>query len=350
MTFVSSVFWLRSADDSGSRWDFVWMCWSVVRQEDVVICLSAFLIRSVCIYMVAGVWPKEGLDLDNSLWYLAGRVQPPYFWGCVTANDGGCILFFPGSSSTLVLLSGLKSWSWTVLVEPAPLASFCSVFSMFSVFFHILKQYRAGFAITSRNLKNLLVSVFLLECHHWSDCDVFGCLQMLLALDLLCDVSLLLWAVFLSFVTSARWSTMLCVVGGTSDSGVGARTISMPSSSKCCRRLSAQQLGVSSMASVMDLLEACSSVVVGVSLVESAFQQLFLLHLSIEVWIFVLSPFLRCYDVCWAFESKSCHCLGMYSISVGNDIMLFDIFLSSFCIGLSSIFLMSSSGDVRGGS
>ena len=83
--------------------------------------------------MIAGVGPQEVLDLDDQLWYLSGRVQPPYSWGCVTANDTGCVCFFPGSSSTLVLLFGLNSWSGTVLVEPAPLASFCSVFSIFPV-------------------------------------------------------------------------------------------------------------------------------------------------------------------------------------------------------------------------
>ena len=39
--------------------------------------------------------------------------------------------------------------------------------------------------------------------------------------------------------------------------------------------------------------------------------------------------------------------MGMYSSSVSNDVMLFDIFLSSFCIGLSSILFMSSSDGVR---
>ena len=39
--------------------------------------------------------------------------------------------------------------------------------------------------------------------------------------------------------------------------------------------------------------------------------------------------------------------LGMYSSFVGKDVMLFDIFLSSLCIGLSRNFLMSSSDDVR---
>ena len=44
-------------------------------------------------------------------------------------------------------------------------------------------------------------------------------------------------------------------------------------------------------ASVMGILVACSSVVVDASVVLSAFQRLCWLHLSIGVWLFVLSPF-----------------------------------------------------------
>ena len=39
--------------------------------------------------------------------------------------------------------------------------------------------------------------------------------------------------------------------------------------------------------------------------------------------------------------------LGMYSSSIGNDDMLFEIFCKSFRIGLSNILLMSSSDAVR---
>ena len=42
--------------------------------------------------------------------------------------------------------------------------------------------------------------------------------------------------------------------------------------------------------------------------------------------------------------------LGKCSSSVGNDAILLDSFLSSFCIGLFNIFLVSSSDDVRSGS
>ena len=42
-------------------------------------------------------------------------------------------------------------------------------------------------------------------------------------------------------VISATWSVMLCVVGGSADSGVCVRAIFMPSSCKCCSWLSAQQ-------------------------------------------------------------------------------------------------------------
>ena len=48
----------------------------------------------------------------------------------------------------------------------------------------------------------------------------------------------------------ARCSVMLCVVGGSVDSGVGVKVISMPNSSRCCSRLSAQQFGVSSIGEV----------------------------------------------------------------------------------------------------
>ena len=51
----------------------------------------------------------------------------------------------------------------------------------------------------------------------------------------------------------ARCSVMLCVVGGSIDSGVGVRAIYMLSSSSCSCRLSAQQLGVSSMGEVEGL-------------------------------------------------------------------------------------------------
>ena len=48
-------------------------------------------------------------------------------------------------------------------------------------------------------------------------------------------------------VKPAKWSVTLCVVGGSVDSGDGVRAISMPSSSRCCSRHSAQPFGVSSI-------------------------------------------------------------------------------------------------------
>ena len=50
-----------------------------------------------------------------------------------------------------------------------------------------------------------------------------------------------------SVVMSSRFSVMLCVIGGVSDSGVDVSEISMPISSWCCSRLKAQQLGVSTV-------------------------------------------------------------------------------------------------------
>ena len=54
------------------------------------------------------------------------------------------------------------------------------------------------------------------------------------------------WGIFMS----GRCSVMLCVVGGSADSGVGVKAISMPSLSMCCSRLGAQQFGVSFLGEV----------------------------------------------------------------------------------------------------
>ena len=50
-----------------------------------------------------------------------------------------------------------------------------------------------------------------------------------------------------SVVMSSKFSVMLCVIGGFSDSGVGVSEMSMPISSRCCSRLRAQQSGVSAV-------------------------------------------------------------------------------------------------------
>ena len=96
------------------------------------------------------------------------------------------------------------------------------------------------------------------------------------------------WAV----VMPGRCSLMLCAFGGFADSGVGVKVISMPSSSRCCSRLSAQQFGVSSIGEVkgspLNLLQlfVCDFVI------SLAFLPLYSLHLSTEVGLCGRSPVL----------------------------------------------------------
>ena len=79
---------------------------------------------------------------------------------------------------------------------------------------------------------------------------------------------------------------MLFVVGGTPDSGVGARAISMPGSSSCYSGLSAQQLVCHPGVGGAGHLIICSNAIVGDSVVLSAFQLLCWLHLLIEVELY----------------------------------------------------------------
>ena len=126
---------------------------------------------------------------------------------------------------------------------------------------------------------------------------VLGCLKCCWPRDALCEFLILMcvhyWCHFLYsgaagssiccipitvsnfcwfVVMPAKCSAMLCIFGESDDSGVGVKTISMPSSSRCCSRL----ISVCHPLVVLaGLLRICSSVVVDLSMVSLAFLRLF---------------------------------------------------------------------------
>ena len=53
--------------------------------------MAAFLVRSICVYVVAVVRFEEVLDLGDPFWFISGRLQPLHAWGYVAADYGGFV-------------------------------------------------------------------------------------------------------------------------------------------------------------------------------------------------------------------------------------------------------------------
>ena len=155
------------------------------------------------------------------------------------------------------------SLNGAVFDDPAPLACDCDEASFNPSFSHILWQYLLGLYMTPRNwcigwslpccwdvIRGLSVMyfgvvyvagllMFRVNC-------IFSCVYYI-------GVHLLLLGAArhsmfsIPIMMLSKFSVMLCVIGGVSDSGVDVNKISMPISSKCCSRLRAQQFGVSAV-------------------------------------------------------------------------------------------------------
>ena len=143
---------------------------------------------------------------------------------------------------------------------------------------------------------------------------------------------------------------MLCVVGGASDNGVGARSISFPSSSKCCSKLSAQQLGLSSIGGrsglPCDLLQcACSCLCGLISIPAAMFAASF--DRSCALWT-IASFAVVMMSVGHLNPSPAifCECIV---VLLGLISCCLRAFSRVFKIGFSNIFLKSSSDYVRWG-
>ena len=134
---------------------------------------------------------------------------------------------------------------------------------------------------------------------------------------------------------------MLCAIGGSADSGVGFKAISMPSSSSCCSRLSVLVSGPP-----WNLLQYGCWCLCGLISIPAA-----ILAASVDCsWaLWIIASFDVVVMSVGHFNSGSVTFLEIYCSSVGYDVMLFDSFHKSFWIGLSNIFLVSSSDDVRWG-
>ena len=151
-------------------------------------------------------------------------------------------------------------------------------------------------------------------------------------------------------VMSSRFSVILCVRWGGSDSGVGVSEISMPISSRCCSKLRAQQFGVSAAGRYSgqpwNLLQCGCWCLCGLFSSPAATLAVSF-DLSCTLWMSDI--FVAVIISVGHLNPSPAIFLGRWSSFVGKDVMLFDILLSSFYAGLSSFSLISSSDDLRCG-